>query len=393
MNQITKLATTSLHIHPENTKFFDDIEGEQYERFKKSIQEDGVLTPLMVAPDMTIISGHQRYKACKDLGINLVPVIINEELLDEDEKLKKLLATNFGREKNDPVKQGRVYEKYEKLCGIQRGGDRRSNQKIFGLVTQEQIAKELGVSAQTIRNLKKLNSLAPELQELVSDGTVKYTTALNVWAKLSNEEQVRLINEVGKEALANMKAKETQQYIDKINNLERELETEKNKEPKTVIKEVEKVVDNTDYSLNKKNEYLKRELQHKTELYEISERQLENFRKQLDKMESGTKKYNDLKKSIDNLTKEKDSISRQIASSTELSGMVVEIEHFLKKKLAPITYSRAILDCKDNPVVIKNINEIVQVVEKWCIEMRNQINNNKINTNEIINNVEFMEVR
>ncbi|BAB80811.1 hypothetical protein [Clostridium perfringens] len=83
-------------------------------------------------------------RACKDLGINLVPVIINEELLDEDEKLKKLLATNFGREKNDPVKQGRVYEKYEKLCGIQRGGDRRSNQKIFGLVTQEQIAKELG---------------------------------------------------------------------------------------------------------------------------------------------------------------------------------------------------------------------------------------------------------
>ncbi|UBK64726.1 hypothetical protein [Clostridium perfringens] len=70
-----------------------------------------------------------------------MPVIIREDLVDEDEKRKKLLATNFGREKNDPVKQGRVYEKYEKLCGIQRGGDRRSNQKIFGLVTQEQIAK------------------------------------------------------------------------------------------------------------------------------------------------------------------------------------------------------------------------------------------------------------
>ena len=173
---------------------------------------------------MTIISGHQRYKACKDLGINLVPVIIREDLVDENEKLKKLLATNFGREKNDPVKQGRVYEKYEKLCGVRQGSAGSSDQKIFGGVTQEQIAKELGVSTQTIRNLKKLNTLSPELQELISDGTVKYTTALNVWAKLSNEEQVRLINEVGKETLANMKAKETQQYIDKINSLERELD-------------------------------------------------------------------------------------------------------------------------------------------------------------------------
>ncbi|WP_283695660.1 ParB/RepB/Spo0J family partition protein [Clostridium perfringens] len=390
MNQITKLATTSLHIHPENTKFFDDIEGEQYERFKKSIQEDGVLTPLMVAPDMTIISGHQRYKACKDLGINLVPVIIREDLIDEDEKLKKLLATNFGRLENNPMKQSRVITEYEKLCGVSQGRQKNGHNV---RISQQDIANEFGVDARTIRRLKKLQDLIPELQDMVDQKELSATIGHQIWARMSQEEQERFFNDIGRDKIKTLTQKATKEYIDKINNLENELENEKRKEPKTVIKEVEKVIDNTDYSLNKKNEYLKRELKHKTELYEISERQLENLREQLDKMESGTKKYNDLKKSIDNLTKEKDNISRQIASSTELSGMVVEIEHFLKKKLAPITYSRAILDCKDNPVVIKNINEIVQVVEKWCIEMRNQINNNKINTNEIINNVEFMEVR
>ena len=390
MNQITKLATTSLHIHPENTKFFDDIEGEQYERFKKSIQEDGVLTPLMVAPDMTIISGHQRYKACKDLGINLVPVIIREDLIDEDEKLKKLLATNFGRLENNPMKQSRVITEYEKLCGVSQGRQKNGHNV---RISQQDIANEFGVDARTIRRLKKLQDLIPELQDMVDQKELSATIGHQIWARMPQEEQEKFFNDIGREKIKTLTQKATKEYINKINNLENELENEKRKEPKTVIKEVEKVIDNTDYSLNKKNEYLKRELKHKTELYEISERQLENLREQLDKMESGTKKYNDLKKSIDNLTKEKDNISRQIASSTELSGMVVEIEHFLKKKLAPITYSRAILDCKDNPVVIKNINEIVQVVEKWCIEMRNQINNNKINTNEIINNVEFMEVR
>ena len=392
MNQITKIATSSLHIHPENTKFFDDIEGEQYERFKKSIQEDGVLTPLIIAPDMTIISGHQRYKACKDLGIDLIPVIIREDLVDEDEKLKKLLATNFGRLENNPMKQSRVITEYERLCGIRRGNPQLlNNSTIKNKITQSDIAKQLGIDRTQLINLKKLQDLIPELQDMVENGSMKATVGYKIWARMSQEEQEKFFNDIGQDKIKTLSQKATQQYIDKIKNLEKELENEKNKEP--IIKEVEKVVDNTDYSLEKKNEYLKKELKHKSELYEISERQLDNLREQLNKMESGTKKYNDLKKSIDNLTKEKDSISRQIASSTELSGMVHEIEHFLKNKLAPITYSRALLDCKDNPIVIKNIEEIVQVVEKWCIEMRNQINKNKINTDEFVSNVEFMEVR
>lgn len=46
---------------------------------------------------MTIISGHQRYIASKELDINLVPVIIRDELIDEDERMRKLLAANLGR--------------------------------------------------------------------------------------------------------------------------------------------------------------------------------------------------------------------------------------------------------------------------------------------------------
>jgi len=48
-------------------------------------------------PDMTIISGHQRAKAAKENGINLVPIIIREDLDNEDIKLKALIAANFGR--------------------------------------------------------------------------------------------------------------------------------------------------------------------------------------------------------------------------------------------------------------------------------------------------------
>lgn len=219
MNQITKLATSSLHIHPENTKFFDDIEGEQYERFKKSIQEDGVLTPLMVAPDMTIISGHQRYKACKDLGINLVPVIIREDLVDEDEKLKKLLATNFGREKNDPVKQGRIITEYEKLCGIRRGGNQYTKR-----ISQLDIAKEFGISTRTVRRIKSLLNLIPELQDMVEDNSLKPTTAINIFSQVNKEKQLKIFNELGKNKLSNMTAKEIKKYLNKRKPISKSIE-------------------------------------------------------------------------------------------------------------------------------------------------------------------------
>jgi len=44
MEQITKLSISILKVHPQNQEFFDDIEGDRYEKFKNSIQEDGLIT-------------------------------------------------------------------------------------------------------------------------------------------------------------------------------------------------------------------------------------------------------------------------------------------------------------------------------------------------------------
>lgn len=164
---------------------------------------------------MTIISGHQRYKASKDLGIAMLPVLIKEDLIDETEKLKKLLAANFGRLKNNPVKQGRVYAEYEKLCGVRGGSANKSGFSVGDKLslTQEDIAKELGVDVRQIQRLKRLESLSPELQQLIEDGEVRYTTALNVWGKLSHEDQTQLIETLGKEHIATLTAKETEQAV------------------------------------------------------------------------------------------------------------------------------------------------------------------------------------
>ena len=58
-----------------NEYFFDDITGEDWESFKLSIQQQGVIEPVLVTQDSNrIISGHQRVRAVKELGVSEISV-------------------------------------------------------------------------------------------------------------------------------------------------------------------------------------------------------------------------------------------------------------------------------------------------------------------------------
>ena len=74
-----------------------------------------------------------------------------------------------------------------------RGSHQKLNQNNFGSKTQEDIAKELGVTTQTLRNLKKLNNLDPALQDLISEGKLTPTTGFTLISQLTKDEQLKLI--------------------------------------------------------------------------------------------------------------------------------------------------------------------------------------------------------
>lgn len=66
---------------------------EQIEQIKKSIQEFGFNDPIAIDENNVIIEGHGRYIACKELGINEVP-IIRLEGLDDEHKRAYMLVHN-----------------------------------------------------------------------------------------------------------------------------------------------------------------------------------------------------------------------------------------------------------------------------------------------------------
>jgi len=63
-------------------------------------------------------------------------------------------------------------------------------------VSQTDIAKELGISQDTIANLKKLLKLDPAIQQFISDGNITPTAGFKLIAKLSPEDQRKLIDKL-----------------------------------------------------------------------------------------------------------------------------------------------------------------------------------------------------
>lgn len=339
--EITNVSIDVLKVHPRNTEFFDDISGKQYEEFKNSIKEEGIISEIIVAPDMTIISGHQRYKAAKELGIKIVPIRIREDLIDENKKLKVLLAANFGRSKNDESKQRKVAVEYVKLCGYKNGGDRKSRCQLGTMLTLDQIAKQLGISKRDLqRALSIERNLTEPMKQLLDDGVISKTIASDLIASLSNDEQEEFIRSM--DITKKITKGQVQQYIDRIKQLE-------NDNPK--VKELQ------------------------TQLSELkAEKNILERKVKLNQEEAD--KYNELKSKIEFLTKQKNDLGRQIDSATELAGLTVRLQELLETELAPIKFKRCIEELDSSDVCVENLMDVIDKIDSWSDEMKRLLNYN-----------------
>ena len=67
--QINKIKTSELLPHPRNNDFFEDITGAKWDEFIESIKDRGIIEPLIISQNNTVVSGHQRLRAAKHLKL------------------------------------------------------------------------------------------------------------------------------------------------------------------------------------------------------------------------------------------------------------------------------------------------------------------------------------
>lgn len=66
------------------------------EKVKYSIERFGFLFPIVIDMNYTIVCGHTRVRACREMGIQSVPCIIADELTDEQINLFRLVDNKSG---------------------------------------------------------------------------------------------------------------------------------------------------------------------------------------------------------------------------------------------------------------------------------------------------------
>ncbi|MDO5301417.1 MAG: ParB/RepB/Spo0J family partition protein [Tissierellia bacterium] len=162
-----------------------DFDPEALKELAQSLQDVGVLQPLLVQPEgdgYFLIAGERRLRAAKLAGLEEVPVRLYEGSQEEAEKLA--LVENIQREDLGPMEESRAYHSLKDRYGY----------------SQEELGKLLGKSRSYIANTLRLSNLAPEVQKLLQDGHINVSQAKVLLGIKDPKRQVREAQKLVKSA-------------------------------------------------------------------------------------------------------------------------------------------------------------------------------------------------
>ena len=162
---------------------FKVTDDEEMEQLVWSILTQGLLTPLVVRPLPTgkyeVISGHRRLHACKKAGIDTVPALITN--MDRDAAAIALVDSNLHREHILPSEKAFAYKlKIEALSRQGQRTDLTSTPLVSKLRTNELVGEANGDSRETVRRYIRLTNLIPEILQMVDDGRIALTPAVEL---------------------------------------------------------------------------------------------------------------------------------------------------------------------------------------------------------------------
>ena len=186
MNTPKTIQIANLHPfegHPYQVR--DDAE---MDTLVESLQEHGILTPLIVRPledtpnEYEVISGHRRLHAAQKAGISEVPAFVHA--VSRDEAAIQLVDSNLHREHILPSEKAFAYKmKYE---AMRHQGT--SSQLGTKLRSDEEMAAQVGESRNQIQRYIRLTNLIPPLLTLMDEGRIAFTVGVEL-SYLTREEQ------------------------------------------------------------------------------------------------------------------------------------------------------------------------------------------------------------
>lgn len=169
------------------------LDNDEMDSLVESIKEQGILSPLIVRPlengEYEIVSGHRRLHAAEKAGVTEVPALIYP--LDRNETILAVVDSNLHREHILPSEKAFAYKL--KMEALSQQGRHTLSQVATKTDTAAEIGKETGESRDQIFRYIRLTHLIPELLEMVDEGKIALTPAVEL-SYLSEQEQKDLLD-------------------------------------------------------------------------------------------------------------------------------------------------------------------------------------------------------
>ena len=166
--KIDKIVTNS----NQPRKYFDN--GKMSE-LKDSIKNSGLLQPITVRKisngKYEIVAGERRYRACRELGMENIPVI--EMNVGDARGYELSVLENIQRENLNPIEEAESYLMLMEVYGY----------------TQEKLSEKLGKTRSSVSNKMRILKLPASVKEMVKKGKISYGHARTLLS-LSDEKKI-----------------------------------------------------------------------------------------------------------------------------------------------------------------------------------------------------------
>ena len=133
-----------------------DFEADRLEELAISLQQNGVLQPLVVKRDgsnFLIVAGERRFRAARLANLSEVPVVILEDV-DNTRMLELALVENIHRDDLNPIEKAAAFFRLMEECGL----------------TQQALSDRVGKSRTAIAKQLRLLTRPNSVQEMIRTG-------------------------------------------------------------------------------------------------------------------------------------------------------------------------------------------------------------------------------
>ncbi len=124
---------------------------------QSSIQQHGILQPVVLRSTpggYELIAGERRWRASQALGRKTIPAIVREGVSDQS-MLELALVENLQRSDLDPIEKARGFQQL-----LDQG------------LTQDEVARQVGLQRSTVANFLRLLELSESVQKTVTQGLI-----------------------------------------------------------------------------------------------------------------------------------------------------------------------------------------------------------------------------